>query len=93
VRLLGENGIFIGLKADADTIYQRIRAKRDRPFLQRGQDLKTWLRQMIADRDGAYAMAEITVDTGTQSPWEAVERIVSYVQGVNGDRHRDGPGI
>jgi len=81
VRLLGGNGVFIGLEADADTIYRRIRGKRDRPLLNRGQDLKTTLHRLMAERRGAYAMAEFTVDTGTLSPWEAVESILGYLNG------------
>ncbi|MDA8335322.1 MAG: shikimate kinase [Peptococcaceae bacterium] len=85
VQVLRENSVFVGLAADADTVYQRIRGKRDRPFVNRGQDLKTRLQQMMAERAGAYGMAELTVDTGTMSPWEAVEKIVSYLNGAGGD--------
>ncbi|HUW64602.1 MAG TPA: shikimate kinase [Spirochaetia bacterium] len=84
VRLLQETGIFIRLEADADTIYQRIRGKRDRPLLNRGIDLKTSLQQMMVEREGAYTMAEFSVNTGILSPWEAVETIVAYVNGGTG---------
>jgi len=82
VRLLRENGILIGLSADAETIYQRIRGKRSRPVKGRGQELKNSLQRLLAERKDAYAVADFTIDTGALSLWEAVESIATYLNGA-----------
>ncbi len=82
VKLLGENGVFIALKASPQVIYQRLKNKKNRPLLLKG-DLKERIASLLAVREGVYSsIAAYTVDTGEVSVDEAVERIVSYLSEI-----------
>jgi len=81
-RLLGENGVFVALKASPEVIYQRLKNKKNRPLLLKG-DLKERIKTLLAEREEVYGrLAACTVDTGEVSVDEAVERIVSYLSGI-----------
>jgi len=78
-RLLKENGILIALTAAPDIIYQRVKGKRDRPLLAKG-DLRENIKTVLQEREGIYQEADLTVDTGICSANEAVEQIISYLE-------------
>lgn len=78
VRLLREKGVFIALTAAPEVIYRRVKNKKNRPLLLRG-NLEERIRTLLREREGAYNMAELTVDTGACSPEEAVNQIVSFL--------------
>lgn len=85
VKLLGENGVFIHLKASPEVIYQRLKNKKNRPLLLKG-DKRERIKSLLAEREEVYSrLAGCTVDTGEVSVDEAVERIVSYLKemGIN----------
>ncbi len=82
VRLLRENGVFIALTAAPEVIYHRVKRKKIRPLLLKG-DLKERIRTLLKERDGAYHIAEFTVDTGACNLEEAVEQIIRFLSERN----------
>ncbi|MEW5954038.1 MAG: shikimate kinase [Bacillota bacterium] len=79
IRLLHERGILIGLTAPVEILYQRLRNKKNRPLLRRG-NFEEKINSLLAEREGAYSMAEYTVNTGALSPDQVVNRIISYLK-------------
>lgn len=77
-RLLQENGILIALTAAPDVIYQRVKGKRTRPLLAKG-DLRENISTLLQFRENIYKDADLTVDTGLYSVNETVEQIISYL--------------
>lgn len=63
VELFKRNGILIGLHAEPEVILQRVKNKRHRPLLHKGNLLDNILR-LTKEREGVYDIAELTLDTG-----------------------------
>ncbi len=80
VRALQQNGVLIGLVADPGVIYRRVKRKRNRPLLNGPGDILTRIKELLAARADAYAVAEFTVDTGRHTIDEAVEMIIAYLK-------------
>lgn len=78
VRLLKENGVLIALKAAPEVIYHRVKKKKNRPLLMKGELMAT-IQSLLKEREGAYDVAEFTVDTGICGMGETVEQIVKYL--------------
>lgn len=78
VLLLKENGVLIALTASPEVIYQRVKKKKNRPLLLKGELMET-IQNLLKEREGAYDVAEFTVDTGTCGVDEAVEQIVKHL--------------
>ncbi len=79
VELLQKNGVLICLTADPEVIYNRVRNKRKRPLLQKG-DVKETVYRLMQERKESYKVAEFTVDTGKGSLNETVDKIVAYLK-------------
>ena len=74
-KLLTEHGAVVYLRAVAADLWQRTRHDRNRPLLQTDQPL-TKLEQLFAERDPLYrSVADIIVDTGSQSLGSLVHRV------------------
>ncbi|MBE3588665.1 MAG: shikimate kinase [Thermoanaerobacteraceae bacterium] len=80
VRVLRENGVLIGLTAGPEVIYQRVKRKRNRPLLNGPGDTLDRIRELLAAREKAYAVADFTVDTGRHDLEEVVKMIVEYLK-------------
>lgn len=78
VRRLQKNGVFIGLVAAPEIIYHRVKNKKNRPLLAKG-NLQEQIERLLQERRGAYDVAEYTVDTGIFPPEKAVEMIIQYL--------------
>lgn len=78
VRLLKENGVLITLTAEPGVIHRRVRNNINRPLLLKG-DLRKRIESLLKEREGAYDVAEFTVDTGVCSADGAAEKIVRYL--------------
>lgn len=59
-REVAEHGLSIWLKADFDTLMARVRRRSHRPLLQT-PDPEGTMRRLMAEREGNYALADITV--------------------------------
>lgn len=79
VRVLREKGVLIGLTANPEVIYQRVKRKRNRPLLNGTDDILGRIKELLAARAGVYGVAEFTVDTVRYSIEESVELIISYL--------------
>lgn len=79
VRLLSQNGVFICLTCKSEVICQRIKNKKSRPLLLKG-NLFTRVNELLNERSEAYSIAEYTIDTGSCAIEEAIEQIVNYLQ-------------
>lgn len=78
VRLLKENGVLITLTAAPEVIHRRVKNKKNRPLLSKG-DLRERIDSLLKEREGVYDVAEFTVDTGACSVDGAVDQIVRYL--------------
>ncbi len=76
--LLKRNGVLICLKADPEVILQRVKNKKHRPLLSRGDLLENIVR-LSKERESSYAIAEFTVDTGKLAMNELLSQIKTYL--------------
>jgi shikimate kinase len=72
---IGEAGISIWLKADADILMKRVRKRANRPLLQT-PDPDGTLRRLLAEREPTYALADITVASPDEPHEVVVEAVV-----------------
>ncbi|MCL2337265.1 MAG: shikimate kinase [Firmicutes bacterium] len=79
VRLLRQNGILIGLRAEPEIIIERVGNKKDRPLLKKNNVAEN-VHKLLKEREGVYDVAEFTVDTGLFSPEESVNEIIKYLR-------------
>ncbi|MFO0987502.1 MAG: shikimate kinase [Alphaproteobacteria bacterium] len=70
-----ERAITVWLKADLDTLVERVSRRGHRPLLKNG-DPREILARLIALRDPVYAEADITVETGHAPAAATVERVI-----------------
>ena len=82
VTTLKKNGVLICLTADTEVIYNRVKNKKNRPLLQKG-DVKETVYRLMQERDENYNTAELTVDTGKGSLSETVDKIIVYLRENN----------
>jgi len=69
------SAVSVWLKADLDTLVDRVGRRNNRPLLKNG-DPRQILEGLIAVRYPVYAEADITVETGDAPPATTVERVV-----------------
>ena len=74
-----EAGVSIWLKADLDVLLQRVSRRNNRPLLKQGNKRKT-LERLLAERTPYYAEADITVETGNESPDATVAKVVKALK-------------
>lgn len=78
LRLLKESGRVICLKADTDTIINRVCNDSSRPLL-KGGDLKLTIENLMQRRMKHYNKADFIVDTDGKSPEDVANNIINYV--------------
>jgi shikimate kinase len=74
-----ERGISIWLRADLDLLLSRTARRNHRPLLNKG-DRRTTLQRLMDERYPIYAEADITVDSGRESPDATVERTLESLE-------------
>lgn len=79
VKELNKNGVLIGLHCDPEIVMQRLKNKKRRPLLRRG-DLRENVLRLLREREGVYDVADFTVDTGKLSFNQALEEIYQYLK-------------
>jgi len=72
------NGLVVCLTADEETIMKRTKKYKHRPLLN-VEDPKRKIRDLLAKRGPFYARADFTVDTGSLTIRQAVDRIAEMV--------------
>jgi shikimate kinase len=73
---ISERAVSIWLRAELDELVRRVARRTDRPLL-KGQDPRTVLERLMAERYPIYAEADITVPSGSGSTDETVDQIVA----------------
>jgi len=76
------NGVLVALTAPPEVIYRRVKNKKTRPLLLKG-DLKENILSLLKERERSYKVADITIDTGAHSVDEVVEQICRYLSEGN----------
>ncbi|MDI6631955.1 MAG: shikimate kinase [Bacillota bacterium] len=79
VGLLKQNGVLIKLYADPEVIIERVKSKKKRRPLLTGK-VEERVRELLAERAGAYDIAEFAVDTGKQDPETSARIIYNYLK-------------
>ena len=75
-RCLKESGNVVYLSASASILYERTKNSKKRPLLNTS-DIKTTIKQLIADRESLYLeVADIVVESGKCSPKEMAKKIL-----------------
>ncbi|MBD5449714.1 MAG: shikimate kinase [Lachnospiraceae bacterium] len=81
-RLLHELGQVFYLRANAETIYERVRHDTTRPLLQ-GGDPKGKIRMLLSQRDGCYAeAADVVIDVNDKDFEQILCEIEAHVHGA-----------
>ena len=68
------SGVSVWLKADIDVLLQRVSRRNNRPLLE-GGDKRRKLEELIVLRYPTYSEADLTVDTGNESPDSTVKKV------------------
>ena len=74
-----EQAISVWLRADIDLVVSRVGRRSNRPLL-RGRNTREVLSKLIDERYPIYAEADITVDSGRESPEFTDERVIQELQ-------------
>jgi shikimate kinase len=81
--LIGEFGVSVWLRADLETLWQRVRHKSTRPLLHTPNPRET-LRSLQQAREPVYALADLVVDSAPDLPVEKMaQRVVEALRGRN----------
>ena len=70
-----QNGISVWLKADLEVLLQRVSRRGNRPLLKTGNKREI-LERLMAERYPSYAEADLTVETGDESPDRTVLKVL-----------------
>lgn len=78
-RAIRDKSISIWLRADIETLWQRVRRRDHRPLLETENPRET-LERLIQDRYPTYAEADITVDSDVGPLCKTVDRVIDAVE-------------
>ena len=78
-------GISIWLKADIDVLLQRVSRRNNRPLLKNG-DKRLTLERLIDERYPCYAEANLTVESGAESPDATVTKVIDALKTIDDER-------
>ncbi len=79
-RLLKERGVLVCLTADIDTILERTARRGERPMLDRQEDRRKAVEELLESRREIYARADFTVDTSRRSPMQVADEIIDFLR-------------
>ncbi|NLB40894.1 MAG: shikimate kinase [Clostridiales bacterium] len=78
VELMKENGIVIALKANVDTLWERLKNTTNRPLL-KDENPKEALQRLFQQRIKIYDDAHISIQVDEHSPAELVQEILAKI--------------
>ena len=84
-RLIRKKALSIWLRADLETLLQRVLRRSDRPLLMEG-DPRQILANLINERDPIYALADIVIDSVDSPHEEMIDKVVNGI--ISYDRLR-----
>lgn len=76
---LRQSGVVVSLTADLETLFARLGTGASLTVLH-GEDLRTRVEQLLAERRDAYAQADVTVETTARTVDETVDRVLHAVK-------------
>lgn len=76
--MIAQNALSIWLKADLDTLVERVERRNHRPLLEQG-DKRDILQGLMDQRYPVYATADLTVESGDGPHEQVVERIIDTI--------------
>jgi len=79
------SGISVWLKADVDVLLHRVSRRNNRPLLKNGDKRET-LERLIDERYPAYAEADLTVESGSDSPDITVAKVIEALKTLDDAR-------
>jgi len=82
------HALSIWLKADLDVLLNRVSRRNNRPLLKTG-DRRETLERLMAERYPFYAEADMTVETGNESPDVTVKRVIEALESRLGAARSD----
>lgn len=74
-----QSGISVWLKADVEVLLQRVSRRNNRPLLKQGNKRET-LERLLAERTPFYEQADITVESGHESPDATVAKVIEALE-------------
>lgn len=81
VTLLKQSGKIVYLRAEMETILQRLKMDTTRPLLQTEEPLSTRLNRLLSERTPVYErVADCIVDVDGKDPEEITREILSFIQ-------------
>lgn len=81
-------GISIWLKADIDILLQRVSRRNNRPLLKNGNKREI-LERLIDERYPAYGEADLTVESGSESPDITVAKVIDALKTIDVPRQAE----
>ena len=79
-RLIAESAVSVWLKADFETLFERVSRRTNRPLLQT-PDPAGVLRRLMEQRDPVYAGADVSVDSRNVPHEQVVSEVVAALDG------------
>ena len=80
VKMLKESGKIVYLRAQAETLLQRLQADKERPLLQNSDDLKNRVETLLKNRAPIYeSAADIYVEVDGETPEEIAKEIIKRI--------------
>lgn len=77
--LIAARGISVWLRADLETLFERVSRRDTRPLL-KNKDPKAVLQQLMATRDPFYAQADLQVESRNVPVARTVDRVIEVLQ-------------
>ena len=75
-----EKGVSVWLRADLDTLVHRVSRKSEERPLLAGKDAREVLASLMEHRYPIYAEADITIDSGRESPDATVSQVIAALK-------------
>lgn len=75
LRLLQEKSRLVGLTASTEALLSRVGRNSKRPLL-KGGDVRARVEELLRERQGRYAQAEITIDTSGLTIDQVVDKVI-----------------
>lgn len=79
ISVLKQNSITFYLKADEDTLFERVKNNKERPLLN-DCDMQERIKLLLAERKSQYEKAHITIDTTSKTPDIIANEIVEELK-------------
>ncbi len=76
---LRRHAVLVLLTASPEVIVQRVQPVHSRPKLAAAPDLLAEVRRLLQEREAAYACADLSLDTSSLTPEEAVQRLEEMI--------------